>query len=750
MSTRIPLVQVIENSTGQESKSSGRSSMPRCRNSVATTTSDDQPHIGNYRLLKTIGKGNFAKVKLARHVLTGKEVAVKIIDKTQLNSSSLQKLFREVRIMKMLNHPNIVKLFEVIETEKTLYLVMEYASGGEVFDYLVAHGRMKEKEARAKFRQIVSAVQYCHQKCIVHRDLKAENLLLDADMNIKIADFGFSNEFTLGNKLDTFCGSPPYAAPELFQGKKYDGPEVDVWSLGVILYTLVSGSLPFDGQNLKELRERVLRGKYRIPFYMSTDCENLLKKFLILNPSKRGSLEQQIMRDRWMNVGYEEEELKPYIEPMPDYKDPRRTDIMLQMGFSQEEIQDSLVNQKYNDVMAAYLLLDYRNSELDESGIKPRPGSDVSNINAPSPPHKVQRSVSSNQKPQNRRATDQGSSYSKRGGQADNRTAAEDSGRKGSSGSSTTKVPASPLVSADKKSATPSTNSILSTGRSRNSPLTERATLGQGIQNGKDSAPTQRAPGASPSAHNISSAAVSDRPNFSRGVGIRSTFHAGQQRGARDQQGSAYPGGPASPSLSHGNSQARRTHGATGIFSKFTSKFVRRNLSFRFPRRSPYEGEGRDEGSRSMLSSTVDKSEKTSGGVLSSSSNNDENNSSPGSGNTGGTGTPPAIASQKDSAKPRSLRFTWSMKTTSSMEPMEMMREIRKVLDSNSCEYELRERYMLLCVSGNPARDDFVQWEMEVCKLPRLSLNGVRFKRISGTSIAFKNIASKIANELKL
>ncbi|XP_076580425.1 serine/threonine-protein kinase MARK2 isoform X11 [Chaetodon auriga] len=756
MSTRIPLVQVIENSTGQESKSSGRSSMPRCRNSVATTTSDDQPHIGNYRLLKTIGKGNFAKVKLARHVLTGKEVAVKIIDKTQLNSSSLQKLFREVRIMKMLNHPNIVKLFEVIETEKTLYLVMEYASGGEVFDYLVAHGRMKEKEARAKFRQIVSAVQYCHQKCIVHRDLKAENLLLDADMNIKIADFGFSNEFTLGNKLDTFCGSPPYAAPELFQGKKYDGPEVDVWSLGVILYTLVSGSLPFDGQNLKELRERVLRGKYRIPFYMSTDCENLLKKFLILNPSKRGSLEQQIMRDRWMNVGYEEEELKPYIEPQPDYKDPRRTDIMLQMGFSQEEIQDSLVNQKYNDVMAAYLLLDYRNSELDEGCIKPRPGSDVSNINAPSPSHKVQRSVSSNQKPQNRRATDQGeigSSYSKRGGQADNRTAVEDSGRKGSSGSSTTKVPASPLVSSDrKKSATPSTNSILSTGtgRSRNSPLTERATLGQGIQNGKDSAPPQRAPGASPSAHNISSAAVSDRPNFSRGVGIRSTFHAGQQRGARDQQGSAYPGGPASPSLSHGNSQARRTHGATGIFSKFTSKFVRRNLSFRFPRRSPYEGEGRDEGSRSMLSSTVDKSEKTSGGVLSSSSNNDENNSSPGSGNTGGTGTPPAIASQKDSAKPRSLRFTWSMKTTSSMEPMEMMREIRKVLDSNSCEYELRERYMLLCMSGNPARDDFVQWEMEVCKLPRLSLNGVRFKRISGTSIAFKNIASKIANELKL
>ena len=136
---------------------------------------------------------------------------------------------------------------------------------------------------------------------MVHRDLKAENLLLDENMNIKLADFGFSNEFTPGSKLDTFCGSAPYAAPELFQGKKYNGPEVDVWSLGVILYTLVSGSLPFDGQNLKELRERVLRGKYRIPFYVSTDCENLLKRFLVLDPSKRSTLEA-IMSDRWPNL----------------------------------------------------------------------------------------------------------------------------------------------------------------------------------------------------------------------------------------------------------------------------------------------------------------------------------------------------------------------------------------------------------------------------------------------------------------
>ncbi|KAG1940541.1 serine/threonine-protein kinase MARK2 [Pimephales promelas] len=555
MSTRTPLLPMIDHSTGQshsDSKPGGRCIMP-------LSTADEQPHIGCYRLLKTIGKGNFAKVKLAKHVLTSKEVAVKIIDKTQLNSSSLQKLFREVRIMKVLNHPNIVKLFEVIETEKTLYLVMEYASGGEVFDYLVAHGRMKEKEARAKFRQIVSAVQYCHQKCIVHRDLKAENLLLDADMNIKIADFGFSNEFTLGNKLDTFCGSPPYAAPELFQGKKYDGPEVDVWSLGVILYTLVSGSLPFDGQNLKELRERVLRGKYRIPFYMSTDCENLLKKFLILNPTKRGSLEQ-IMKDRWMNVGHEDEEMKPYIEPQPDYKDPKRTDIMLRMGYSLEEIQDALIKQKYNDVMATYLLLDYRNSE-DEPSIKHRLSTDLTN-NSHSPSQKGQRSTS-NQK--SRRSTDQSSSVSSKRPQGESKHIA--------SSSSSSKVPPSPLISGEhKKTPTPSTNSILSSGtsRSRNSPITERATLG--VQNGKDSTANQRAPVVSPSAQNISS--MADRTNFPRGVTSRSTFHAGQQRATRDQQASAYNDPSASPSLSHGNSQVRRP--GTGIFSKFTSKFVRR------------------------------------------------------------------------------------------------------------------------------------------------------------------------------
>ncbi|XP_021384557.1 MAP/microtubule affinity-regulating kinase 3 isoform X12 [Lonchura striata] len=751
MSTRTPLPTVNERDTendvgsslgegfcekhtshgdGRQEVSSrtGRSGA-RCRNSIASCA-DEQPHIGNYRLLKTIGKGNFAKVKLARHILTGREVAIKIIDKTQLNPTSLQKLFREVRIMKILNHPNIVKLFEVIETEKTLYLIMEYASGGEVFDYLVAHGRMKEKEARAKFRQIVSAVQYCHQKHIVHRDLKAENLLLDADMNIKIADFGFSNEFTVGNKLDTFCGSPPYAAPELFQGKKYDGPEVDVWSLGVILYTLVSGSLPFDGQNLKELRERVLRGKYRIPFYMSTDCENLLKRFLVLNPTKRGTLEQ-IMKDRWINAGHEEDELKPFVEPELDISDQKRIDIMVGMGYSQEEIQESLSKMKYDEITATYLLLGRKSSELDASDsssssnlslAKVRPSSDLNNSTGQSPHHKVQRSISSSQK-QRRYSDHAGPSipsvvaYPKRSQTSTTDSDLKEEGiqsRKSSSSAVAGRgiAPASPMLGnasnpnkADiperkKSSAAPSNNTTPGAMTRRNTYVcSERTTADRHsvIQNGKENStiPDQRTPVAS--THSISSATTPDRIRFPRGTASRSTFH-GQ---LRERRTATYNGPPASPSLSHEATPLSQTRarGSTNLFSKLTSKLTRRNMSFRFIKSRNVAGDQKDENKE---------------------------------------------------AKPRSLRFTWSMKTTSSMDPNDMMREIRKVLDANNCDYEQRERFLLFCVHGDGHAENLVQWEMEVCKLPRLSLNGVRFKRISGTSIAFKNIASKIANELKL
>ncbi|XP_034489166.1 serine/threonine-protein kinase MARK2 [Drosophila innubila] len=312
---------------------------------------------GVYKIIKTLGKGNFAKVKLALHVPTGREVAIKVIDKTQLNTSARQKLYREVRIMKLLDHPNIVRLFQVIESERTLYLIMEYASRGELFDHLVKNGRMREREARVIFRQLVSAIQYCHSKFVVHRDLKAENLLLDQHMNIKIADFGFGNTFNPNAQLETFCGSPPYAAPELFMGRKYAGPEVDAWSLGVVLYTLVSGSLPFDGGTLKELRERVLRGKYRVPYYISMDCENLMRKFLVLNPAKRATL-NAVMSDKWINMGHEESDrLRPYREIPLELQDAARLDLLVAMGYKRRDVESSLKTQAFDDIYCTYMLL---------------------------------------------------------------------------------------------------------------------------------------------------------------------------------------------------------------------------------------------------------------------------------------------------------------------------------------------------------------------------------------------------------
>uniref|UniRef100_A0A8C2GG36 non-specific serine/threonine protein kinase n=1 Tax=Cyprinus carpio TaxID=7962 RepID=A0A8C2GG36_CYPCA len=700
---------------------SSRSLGARCRNSMASC-SDELPHIGNYRLLKTIGKGNFAKVKLARHILTGKEVAIKIIDKTQLNPTSLQKLFREVRIMKTLRHPNIVRLFEVIETEKT----MEY---NFVFDYLVSHGRMKEIEARAKFRQIVSAVHYCHQKNIVHRDLKAENLLLDADANIKIADFGFSNEFTLGNKLDTFCGSPPYAAPELFQGKKYDGPEVDIWSLGVILYTLVSGSLPFDGQNLKELRERVLRGKYRVPFYMSTDCEGILRRFLVLNPSKRCTLEQ-VMKDKWMNAGYESDELKPHVEPAEDYSDPNRIEIMVGMGFTTEEIKDSLLNQKYNEVTATYLLLGLK-TETRVSGsmtlprVRPSPITNGTNKHSSSSSSsssshsKTQRSASTYHR--QRRHSDfcgpsmpvmQPKRSPTSGGDRELRESRMPP-RKASCSvmGSRTLPPSSPMVSTAnnpnkaeipdrRKEMTATTNNIPgSTMTRRNTYVctdrsnTDRHSL---LQNGKDNSIV----GAGAS----SSSSSGERCRLTRGSTIRSTFHGGQ---LRDRVPPTYGPPPTSPTLSHDagalppNARSRAT---SNLFSKLTSKLTRRVTN---------ESEG------------VSRSSVT-GGHLSG----DQKASKPWSGGGGWD------VRGRLSHPPRA--------------PAEVVLALREAARGCGCQVQHTGPFLLCCSHG--AARSKVAFQAEVCQLSvgPAEANGVRYTRLWGAPLTFRHIASQISKEVEL
>ncbi|XP_049580887.1 serine/threonine-protein kinase SIK3 homolog isoform X4 [Syngnathus scovelli] len=337
-------------------------------NPAQTSTTRPPPaRVGHYEIERTIGKGNFAVVKLATHIITKAKVAIKIVDKTQLDDENLKKIFREVQIMKLLKHPHIIRLYQVMETERMIYLVTEYASGGEIFDHLVAHGRMAEKDARKKFKQIVAAVHFCHCRNIVHRDLKAENLLLDHNLNIKIADFGFSNLFSRGQLLKTWCGSPPYAAPELFEGKEYDGPKVDIWSLGVVLYVLVCGALPFDGSTLQNLRARVLSGKFRIPFFMSTDCEYLIRHMLVLEPSRRLTMEQ-ICKNKWMRQGDPDPEFERLIAECELVKTERETELineqvliaMSEMGLDRERTIQSLQTDAYDHYSAIYSLLSDR------------------------------------------------------------------------------------------------------------------------------------------------------------------------------------------------------------------------------------------------------------------------------------------------------------------------------------------------------------------------------------------------------
>ncbi|XP_028836637.1 serine/threonine-protein kinase SIK1-like isoform X2 [Denticeps clupeoides] len=317
--------------------------------------------VGFYEIIRTLGKGTFAVVKLARHKVTRTQVAIKIIDKTRLVSADLEKINREVQIMKLLNHPNIVRLYQVMESKNMLYIVTEYAENGDMFEYLTSVGRLSEDEARRKFWQLLEAVEFCHQHQIVHRDLKSENLLLDRDMNIKLADFGFGNFYTPGQKLCTACGSPPYAAPEVFEGKMYEGPQLDIWSLGVVLYVLVCGTLPFDGDGLYNLRLRVTEGRFRIPFFMSQDCESLIRRMLVVDPAKRISL-AQIRQHRWMQADPVAAQQTASHRSVSDYagvggySEPILS-IMQTLGIDRQRTVESLQSKSFNHFTAIYCLL---------------------------------------------------------------------------------------------------------------------------------------------------------------------------------------------------------------------------------------------------------------------------------------------------------------------------------------------------------------------------------------------------------
>uniref|UniRef100_A0A5S6QS09 non-specific serine/threonine protein kinase n=1 Tax=Trichuris muris TaxID=70415 RepID=A0A5S6QS09_TRIMR len=336
-------------------------------NALQLTSREACQFVGPYKLERTLGKGQTGLVKLGTHLSNGRKVAIKIIRKEKLSDSVLMKVEREIAIMKLIDHPYILRLYDVYENRKYLYLVLEHVSGGELFDYLVRKGRLPVKEARKIFRQIICALDYCHAHNICHRDLKPENLLLDERACIKIADFGMASLQVEGSLLETSCGSPHYACPEVIRGEKYDGKKADIWSCGVILYALLVGALPFDDDNLRHLLEKVKRGVFHIPHFIPAECQSLLRGMIEVNVSRRMTLDG-VFRHSWVAGGSKlaVQRSSPMLNvvqtlviPSEDCidVDVLRHMISLSCFGDRDSIVQQLLNTKHNTEKVVYFVL---------------------------------------------------------------------------------------------------------------------------------------------------------------------------------------------------------------------------------------------------------------------------------------------------------------------------------------------------------------------------------------------------------
>lgn len=301
---------------------------------------------------KTIGEGTFGKVKLGHHILTGEKVAVKILEKEKIkDSGDAERVSREIKILKVVRHPSIIQLYEIIETPKQFYLIMEYANGGELFDYIVSHGKIKETQACKIFKQVLTGLEYLHGLGIAHRDLKPENLLIDQDFSMKIVDFGLSNMFSPGESLKTACGSPCYAAPEMIAGKRYNGAKADVWSCGVILFALLCGYLPFEDPNTALLYKKILIGDFKFAKWVSAEAKDLIKGILNIHPEERMTI-GQIRSHPWSLISH----TRPL--PLIDRKvEEKVISQLVNYGIDAETAEKNLAMQKHNHVTATYFLL---------------------------------------------------------------------------------------------------------------------------------------------------------------------------------------------------------------------------------------------------------------------------------------------------------------------------------------------------------------------------------------------------------
>lgn len=352
--------------------SPAQSARAAAQGAASTSLPQRSPHVvsnknlGHYILGRTIGEGTFGKVKLGRHILTGERVAVKVLEKDRIQEvADIERVAREVQLLKLIRHPHVVQLFEIIETRGQLYLIMEYASGGELFDYIVQNQRVPEPEACRFFHQIIAGVEQIHAMNVVHRDLKPENLLLDEHKCIKIVDFGLSNRFDDNQLLRTACGSPCYAPPEMVSGQSYVPQMCDLWSCGVILFAMVCGFLPFEDSNTSALYKKILAANYTAPSFITDSVKELIAGLLTVDPAKRFTI-ADVRAHEWYRQ-LPEASVRP--RDLVSRQCGLEEDVLQELkchGFPQEYATNCLLNNKHNSVTTTYYLLAAKRRRMAE------------------------------------------------------------------------------------------------------------------------------------------------------------------------------------------------------------------------------------------------------------------------------------------------------------------------------------------------------------------------------------------------
>ncbi|KNE56314.1 CAMK/CAMKL protein kinase [Allomyces macrogynus ATCC 38327] len=674
--------------------------------------------IGNYKIDRTLGQGTYGKVKLGLHTASGEKVAIKIIEKANIQSQrQVARIQREIRFLKLLHHPHIVKVFEVHETNDQIFIVMEFVQGGELFDYIVSHKRVKEKEARSFYRMMLSALHYCHANAVIHRDLKPENLLLDTDKTIKIIDFGFGNTFKPEGFLDTFCGSPFYAAPEMILGKRYEGPEVDMWSVGVILFALLCGHLPFDDENIKELYKKIASGIFTCPSYLSPSAKHLIQRLITVDPKKRATLDE-VLNHAWVNEGYSRPPYS-YLPERPVLRDPAalNPDIVNRLqafGYTPAEIEAAFTEtdqSRPHPVRATYFLL----SEMlarEEKRLRDsrKPGVPATATAAPAAVAPGTSSTTSSTTAVGVAANPEQSS---------------------STPASPTKAP--PAIVTSPAPDVPKSKQVSTDDSPNTSPTGSSMTVAAPGANGGASVAC--------SLYSISEDGPSAAtPPTATGGGDLPGRRPGSGQTRRSRQTTS----KISRSMPHVSKNAKKRAGAEkggfflgsvlpglygGSSSPPTKAAVSRVLS------APAPGAVSGGAADPQLTLPTDAAASTS------SAGTAGRPTSP----TGSGGGAAAAASDGAPGEAREVS-SWflNVNTTSSKSPAEIIAEVKRVLAENKVAAAHDGGFVVEC------RVMDLVFEIEICKVPRLALFGLHFKRISGGIWNYKRMCNRLLAQMNL